>query len=292
MRQIAAVLLATSLASGCADRFSPPTPAPTLTEIKNAAYSGVLPQSIELSNGAYPGVQLLDGLVAFGDLDGRPGLEAAVLLGEAGKGGVERTHVAVLALRAGTTVNLGTAFVGSGVQVRDLRIENGAIVADVIEAGPQDPPCCPTQLGQKRFALHSGGLSKVASETTGALSIEILGRDVWTLVSLDGQPVPPGCSAPTVQFAGIRLASFGGCNPYMGTIEEIAPGRIKVSPLAGGRAMCSPQAMNLDQEFLARLEKVDRYTFVGGRLALTGEARGAPFSMLFERPEPAAGEGS
>lgn len=124
-----------------------------------------------------------------------------------------------------------------------------------------------------------------SSPPAGALSIEALEGELWTLVSMDGQPTPEGCSAPTVQFTGIRLASFGGCNAHMGTIQETAPGEIKVSTLAGGRKACPPAQMNLDQEFVSRLEKVSRYTFVGGRLALSGEARGAPFLLLFERTE-------
>jgi len=41
--------------------------------------------------------------------------------------------------------------------------------------------------------------------------------------------------------------------------------------------------MNLDQEYLTRLEQVERYTFLAGQLALSGEARGAPFLLVFER---------
>lgn len=130
-----------------------------------------------------------------------------------------------------------------------------------------------------------------ASQPAATLSIEALGGELWTLVSMDGQPTPEGCSAPTVQFTGIRLASFGGCNAHMGTIQETAPGEIKVSTLAGGRKACPPVQMNLDQEFVSRLEKVSRYAFRGDRLALSGEARGAPFLLLFERTEVKPAQG-
>jgi heat shock protein HslJ len=121
-----------------------------------------------------------------------------------------------------------------------------------------------------------------SSQSSAPLSLEAVGGELWTLFSMDGQPIPKGCSAPTVQFTGVRLASFGGCNVHMGTIQETAPGEIKVSTLAGGRKACPPVQMNLDQEFVSRLEKVDRYAFVEGRLALSGEARGEPFLLLFD----------
>jgi heat shock protein HslJ len=282
--------------NACVHRLAPPAPTPTLEQIRHATFSGILEQAIALDDGVYEGAPLVEGassqprvllweeLSAFGDLDGRPGEEAAVLLSESSAGSGERVHLAVVAVREGGAVNVATALVGDRTRVRTMAITGGAIAMDVVEAGTKDAACCPTRLAQKRYALSGDRLAMVSSEDQGTLSIDAVGGEPWTLVAMDGTVPPPGCNVPTIKFDGRRLSSFGGCSTYTGTVDEIGPGEITVSTLAGTRRACRPDAMNLDQEYSTRLERVRRYTFLAGQLALSGDARGAPFLMVFERP--------
>lgn len=281
--------------SACLYRLAPPTPAPTLEQIQQATFTGILEQPITLDDGVYEGapfveaatsrprVLLWDGLVAFGDLDGRPGEEAAVLLSESSGASGESVHLAVVGIRNAQTVNLATRLIGDRIKVRTLDLTGGEIAVEVVEAGPNDAMCCPTQLARKRYALDGAQLSLLSSENYGTLSVDTLGGGEWSLIAMDDKVPPPGCNAPTIKFEGRRLSSFGGCSRYTGTVEETEPGQITVSPLAGARGACGSAAMNLDQEYLTRLEQVERYTFLAGQLALSGEARGAPFLLVFER---------
>jgi heat shock protein HslJ len=103
----------------------------------------------------------------------------------------------------------------------------------------------------------------------------------WRLIALDGQ-APRIIRLPTLIVAGDRLNGFGGCTTYTGSIEEPAPGEIVVSPLNRTPTACPPAETKVEQEFLPRLEKVDRYTFFAGQLALSGVYRQNRFQLLLK----------
>ena len=69
-------------------------------------------------------------------------------------------------VRDGQLVNLGTAEVGDRVKLRTLWLEKGKAIMDVVEAGPKDPACCPTQLARKTYAMEGGALKQSKSEAT------------------------------------------------------------------------------------------------------------------------------
>lgn len=275
----------------------PPAPAPTLAQIENATYSGVLEQPVALQNGSYagapfvesgdsrPAVLLWNELIAFGDLDGSPGDEAAVLLSGTSGGSGERVYLAVVGVRDGQAVNLGTALVGDRVKLRTLTIVAGDVALDLVEPGGKDPACCPTQLARRLYHLENTEVRLISTEAQGNLSVQALDGD-WQLVWLDHEAPPPGLRLPTLTLKSARVSGFSGCNMYTGSIEERAPGEIKVSPLNSTRMACPPDAMNLEQEFLQRLGRVDRYTFLAGRLALSG-ARGDNRFLLLLSVKPA-----
>lgn len=284
----AAILL---VATGCGlMKAAPPAPAPTLTQLESATYSGVLEQPITLESGSYvgapfvegesrPGVLLWNDLIAVGDVDAAPGDEAAVLLSSASGGSGERVYLAVVGMRDGRPVNLGTALIGDRVKVRTMSIVEGKIVLDLVEAGERDAACCPTQMARRSYELEGEELRKVSSEALGTLSLRTLEGTEWQLVWLDDQ-APQVIRLPTLTVAEGRLSGFGGCNNYNGTIKERVPGEIEVSPLASTRMACPSGEMDVEQKFLKLLEQVDRYTFVGGRLALSGEQGDDRFLLL------------
>lgn len=269
--------------------------APTLEELRNATISSLPDGPIPLKDGVYEGLPSQPGSasrrrvvlwtrpLASGALAGVRGESAVALwsVSEGGSGSI--VHVGVFQERGGRVVDVGSAPVGDRVQVRALSIVDGVVVLDVVEAGPGDALCCPGQLAQKSYAFRDGTLTLVSSSVTGRLSLAALAGGEWTLVSLDGQPLPTEARQPTALFEGTRVSGFGGCNRYFGGVVEKSPGAIVIGPLAGTKMACPSPAMEIEDRFIAAMSQATRYSFVGGRLVLSAVGGGAPRELAFER---------
>jgi heat shock protein HslJ len=243
--------------------------APSLEQIRNAKASGVHEGAPYVKGGASrPKVELLDRLTATGNLDDRPGEERVAFLAETTGGTGVQVDLAVFGLRDGKVAKLGTVRLGDRVELRGLDIEGNTIVVELVRAGPGDPSCCPTQLARTSYRLGHGGLTSIANEATGTLSLSAIGDIDWTLEELDGQPLGPGGKAPTFRVSGGVASGYGGCNRYTGPVTESAPGNISVGELASTRMACPDAQMSLEDRFLADLKHVTAYAFLEGRLAL------------------------
>jgi heat shock protein HslJ len=120
-------------------------------------------------------------------------------------------------------------------------------------------------------------------EKAGAASIADLAGAEWTLVGLDGAPLPAGTDAPTARFEAGAVAGFGGCNRYRGAVRETSPGALEIGPLAGTRMACAPPAMDLEGRFLAALAEATRYALADGRLSLDGGGSAPAPRLVFDR---------
>jgi heat shock protein HslJ len=264
-----------------------PPPAPTLEQVRSATVSGVLEQPVTLVDGAYEGPPVEAGAasrptltlwtpsVIFSDVDGAPGNEAVAMLSTSSGGSGEFVHVAVFAVQDGKAVSLATAPVGDRVKLHRLWVEHGQVHMDVFEAGPDDPACCPTQLSRKTFALEGGVLQQKSSDVVGALSVNLLASTDWVLAEMDGQPVDASGRPPTLLVQYGKVVGFGGCNRYTGPLKETSPGQITVGPVASTKMACPPAAMEIEDRFTSRMNKVTSYTFRAGQLVLTwGDKQG------------------
>jgi heat shock protein HslJ len=272
-----------------------PPPTPTLEQVKGATISGVFDQAITFADGKYEGQPVEPGaasrptamiwepMVVFGDVDGSPGSEAVVLLSSNSGGSGEFVYVAVLGVRDGKLVNLGTAPVGDRARVRSVWLEQGRIVMDLVEAGPKDPACCPTQLARKTYAMEGGAFKQTKSEVLGTLTMGTLAANEWQLVSIDGQPLPASAKPPVIHFELANVRGFAGCNRFTAPIKETAPGEIDIGPAAATRMACPPEAMELEQKFLGQLDKASRYTFLAGQLALSWADKDGTGTLLFSK---------
>ena len=131
-------------------------------------------------------------------------------------------------------------------------------------------------------AGRDGAPTPVSSGPAGGPSLAMLAGAPWTLVSLGGQPLPPGARPPTVVFDGTRLSGFAGCNHYTGQVAEKTPGSITIGPLAATKMACPSPAMEVEDRYLAALGRATQYTLAGGRLVLSG----ASGTVTFERAAP------
>lgn len=274
---------------------SGPPATPTLEQLRAATVSGVFEQPVTLAAGRYegpppqaggasrPGLMLWEPTIHFGDVDGAAGSEAVALLSATTGGSGEMVYVAVFAVRDGRLANLGTVPVGDRTRVQSVWLEQGRILMDVVEAGPNDAACCPTQVARKTFRLAGGALEQQSSEVRGVLALSMLAANEWTLVQLDGQPLPAGVDAPLIHFERETVRGFSGCNRFSATVKEAKPGEIEVGPVAGTKMACPPPAAELEQKFLVQLGKVRSYSFLAGQLALTWQDGERTGMLLFSK---------
>jgi heat shock protein HslJ len=273
--------------------------AASIQELKNATYRGVeeAGHAFTLTNGRWegkpyapggasaPSVTFLRDFRLAGDLDGDGADEAIVLLAAATGGTGEMTYLAVLGRPGGTLTNIATAAVGDRVQVRDARIDGGRIVLAIVQAGENDPACCPGDLVTRTWELSGSSLKEAAPVGTGRLSLDTLGGTEWVLKGWAWDEPAPAAPEVTLKLDGARLAGSAGCNNYFAPVKAGGtPGDIQVGPAGSTRMMCPDAEMAVEQRFFAQLAGVSQMRFLAGQLALSyvkpDKALGV---MLFER---------
>ena len=290
--------LTAGMIAACA---SAPTTAPTLDELGSMTYYGVYERPVTLTNGLYEGtpfvaggasrprVQLIRPLHAVGDLDGDANPEVAVLLAESGGGSGVRTYVAIVARREKRPMNVATRLIGDRVQIRRLAVEEGAVVLEIIAAGPQEPMCCPTAkrrlvLRLARRAWHTSvwdELVQVLAQELGPLTLTDLEGVTWRLVQFGRDAPVAETVSVTAAFEGDTLSGSAGCNRYFGSVSG-GPHELKLGPMAATRRACEPSRMASETRYLAALQRTTKFGFHLGHLALTYRSAEGIDTLLFE----------
>lgn len=259
---------------------------PTLPDLEGplALVDGVWegPPYVE-GGAARPRVQLVDWPALVGDLDRDDTPEAVALLAKSGSGTGVVLHLAVVE-RAGTGARAtAIASVGDRVQLRGGRLEDSAIVLDLVQAGAGDAMCCPGDLVTRRWRLQGDALVEGVPHKTGRLAPEVMAGPEWVLVAWARDEPAPADLELTLRYEEGRLTGFAGCNRYLAPIAAGAsPGEISVGPVGGTKKLCMGAPMEVERRFTALLGAVDLFSFLNGRLALTATIDGAPSTMLFE----------
>jgi len=107
----------------------------------------------------------------------------------------------------------------------------------------------------------------------------------WTLIALDGGPVPAVGRTPTIAFREDGAVSgTGGVNRIMTRLakDDVAQGRIAFAPAATTRMAGPPEAMELERVFLDHLDAISTFIVEGGTLRLFA---GDHEALRFERAE-------
>ncbi len=270
-------------------------PAMKWEEISEATYRGVYDNAITLHEGLYEGepfepdgasrptVTLVKELWLHGDLGEEVGKIAVVLLSENSGGSGSFLFVAVVGRRDGQSVNLATAFISDRPQIRGMSLKQNVITLDLVQAGPDDAACCPTQLVKRRWVLDGNKLIERDVEITGTLHLAFLEARRWQLEAweMGGKLLSPEY-APTITFANGHVSGFDGCHRYSGLITEQAAGEIHLSPLTTTKKACAGEAGEAQTRFLHRLARVQRYRFWMGNLALLWHDEGGSGFLLFK----------
>ncbi|OGO38758.1 MAG: hypothetical protein A2W35_02100 [Chloroflexi bacterium RBG_16_57_11] len=120
------------------------------------------------------------------------------------------------------------------------------------------------------FVVDANGLDSYASTR---ITIDArLETAVWTLPTLNGQPLVPG-TAITLQFLQGRLTGFAGCNTYEGsyTATDNGDGTYSIvgQQISTSRMTCPAEIMTQENAYLAALQQVTTASIQENRLTLT-----------------------
>lgn len=154
-------------------------PSPAVSEamrarLLNGEYREIFEGPVRLTNGQYhgdpfvpggasrPELTLVADRIAAGDLDGDGQEEVVALLARSDGGSGTFLYLAVLRQAGRQLENFGTVLLGDRVEVSRLEIRGRSIVAALLEHGPDDPACCPTQRAWRTWEVYEGELREVA----------------------------------------------------------------------------------------------------------------------------------
>ncbi|MEZ5316227.1 MAG: META domain-containing protein [Vicinamibacterales bacterium] len=276
-----------------------PTPAatpgepPTVEELRVATYQGLNGVSgpVTLDHGmwedaaSHVAVTFARDYRVVGDLDGHPPDEAVVILTvNSGASGVV-SYFAVVTRRDGRLVNLATTPIGDRVELRHVRIEGRRLVADVVQAGPDDPMCCPGELTSRSWTLEGDTLREApATGPTSRLTLDAIAGGPWLLRSWASDESAPAAPVPTLEWRDGALSGYAGCNNYNAAVTTgDLPGDISVGAVAATRKMCPDAEMAIEQRYLDQFQRIVKYGFLLGQLALTYRTDDGVEVMLFDR---------
>lgn len=275
-------------------------PSPSMDELANAVFTGIQDAAVQLVDGRWEGepfveggasapvVGLVQGFHLNGDLTGDGLEETAVILWTSSGGSGTFDYLAVAGRRDGMVANLGTAELGDRVQVRQGRIADGKIELDVIQAGPEDAACCPTEMATRTWEMGSDGLVETASETTGTLSMAVLRGPEWVLTDLAWNESAPVEPEVTLVFDKEKISGVAGCNGYFAVVEASGelPACLSIEAIGATRKMCLEEIVAVEDRFLKQLAAVSSYSFLAGKLALSWQTEDSGGVMLFSPRHP------
>ena len=174
---LVAVLVAT-LATGCA------CPSPTARALRNGTYR-IHDEIIQLTEAEHRQVYADDSsmervvrlseIIEQGDLDGRDGKDAAVVLVDDGGGSGTFYHLAVLLRREGTLENVATQLLGDRILVQSVAIDDATrgITVHALVRGEGEPMSAPPEVQvAMRYMVIDGRISPLrpfATTSTDAI---------------------------------------------------------------------------------------------------------------------------
>ena len=145
---------------------------------------------------------LLTENIAYGELENH--LAAVVVLVTNPGGSGTFYDLAVVVDQNGTPTNISTIFLGDRVKINAMKIEDKQIVIDMVQAGPDDPMCCPTQEVIRSFSLEADTLTET-TPTDDNLDSSTQSTITGKVVAPEGSTLPEGAIIE-VQVNDVSLA--------------------------------------------------------------------------------------
>jgi heat shock protein HslJ len=297
-----ALLVAAAILAGCASPATEPraTRAVPVTaeDVAGLTYTGILDEPVTLVDGAWEGEPYVAGsaarprvtlsreLVRNGDLDGDGTEDAAAIITATGGGSGAFVHLAFVSGAGGAPANAGTVLLGDRVDIRSFDIDAGHARLRLLEAGPDDPACCPMQEVLLIFGMVDGQLQQLGRIEMGRLSASSLAGTTWRLTHFDIGEAAPAEPPVSLQInADGQFAGDSGCNRYMGRMAIGEAGQLELGPVASTQRMCPADVMQVEDRYLQRIGGLRQIGFFNARLALTWQAGEDAGVLLFEPDE-------
>ena len=117
-------------------------------------------------------------IIATGDLTDDDVEEAVVLLAQNSGGSGLFLYFAIVSNHGGAPDHIATIDLGDRIKVVSLDIEEGKLIAELVEHGPDDPMCCPTMKARREWRLDGGQPVQIAA-TTRPQNGRFSGHLVW-----------------------------------------------------------------------------------------------------------------
>jgi heat shock protein HslJ len=285
------VLCMSLLVSGCTS--VPHVDASSMADLKNLSYQGIHAEPVRLRDGVFESepfvadgvsrsrVQLIEQLMVSGDMSGDGHAEAAVFLTESSGGSGVYTYLAIVTKSGFGYKNIATKNLGDRVQVRALRFAGGTLVLDIVTAAAGDAACCPSLNMRNTYRLVDGELKQITDKAMGRLKLGDLEGIKWSLAELaHNAPIPQQVSAYAV-FDEKRVSGSSGCNRFFSDISGSGAYDVVVGPVGATRMMCADDVMQVEDRYLAALQKVSQFGFLFGQLTLGYEENNKPQRLLF-----------
>jgi heat shock protein HslJ len=187
-----------------------------------------------------------------------------------------------VARRDGGVVNIGTALIGDRVQLRAGRVVDRRIELDLVQQGPDDAACCPTETVTRVWEMAEDGLQEVELRNKGTLSLATIAGEEWQLKGMSRDETLADDVDVTLMFNNDRISGHAGCNSYFGSVTAgDRPGEITFSKIGSTRMACPPAAMELENRYLQALSSVTGFGFLNGSMALIWQQDGDISMLLF-----------
>ncbi len=176
-------------------------------------------------------VVLLPDTITYGRLNGQDVAAVVLATDSGGSGTFYYLHVMVTGgPEDGQPAEVASTFLGDRVQINSITIKVNQIGVDMVQAGPDDPMCCPTQRVVKTYELQGDQLVETSSQVVeaegGPTTLE---GTSWILTTLNGaEPLPDTTITANFEADG-NLAGSDGCNRY-GARYEVDGDRITITP--------------------------------------------------------------
>ena len=239
----------------------------------------------------------LTDFVTEGELDGEATTAAILVVNSGGTG----SFYDLVALQ-GTLENpsvLTDAPLGDRVEINSLTIEDNQIVVDMINQGPDDAMCCPTQNVIRTYALQDGELVQTSEEVVGsqaatsgeaqadASPVEGVTWQAVSFVNAEGETVDAlADAAPTLSFADGQLSGSDGCNSFSGS-ATISDGAVEFGPLASTAMACIGPVGEQAAAFQAALGQAVGYQVTDDGMLELGDADGNIVATFVVQEVPA-----
>jgi heat shock protein HslJ/LysM repeat protein len=227
----------------------------------------------EFSEPAAPGsatmttVTLQPQYTTYSQLNGQDAAAVVLVTDPGGSGTFFDLHVVVS--QDGVPVDVASTPLGDRVQINSISIKDNQIVVDMVQAGPDDPMCCPSQQVVKTYELQGEQLMETSSQVMGAEAgpAGTLEGTSWILTALNGAAPLPDTTVTASFEADGNLSGSDGCNRY-GASYEVDGDKISITPGMTTMMACPDPIMQQAGEYMVALASATSYQIQGDTLEL------------------------